>query len=415
MSQTASRMEPTDAAALQARFVSPLLPAEEFARFWAQEASLDGVLQELEHDRLQQGAETPEPWREEDLDQELADAAWAVARRMLRANDAERSEIRALTRISFRHVVGAMLAGAMPRGGQVPEALLEDVPVPPGPAPALDGLVRRQASLPGDEPLVRGVVEAVAHPLSNAERVARAVAEDRTLSILVLGLVNSESFGLDAAVHSLDRAVSFVGLGEMQTLALAVSAIRELAPARDLERIWRRGVTCGVAARLLAKRLGMSGRGLLSAGMLHQAGELLLEREAPRHAAAIRSLAGREGLPLDAAQRSVLGYDGAEAAGRLLDAWDLADTGTDIGAEALADLVRNRHRPHLSQRPDKAAVLHLSAVLAHLLDLSGLGRIPAPVLDLQAWCGLCLPASDLSGLAGTVMGERYGLVRALRR
>lgn len=413
MSQTASRVESPAApnTGSDARSAYPLLPAEEFARFWAQEASLEGVLQELDRDLRREGGETPVAWRDEDLDQELAGAAWAAARRMLRANDAERSEVQALTRLCFRHAVGAMLAGAMPRDAEAPAKLLENVPVPPGPAPALDGLVRRHASLPGDDALVRGVVDAVAHPLSNAERVARAVAEDRTLTILTLGLVNSDSFGLDAAVGSLDRAVTFVGLGEIQTLALAVAAIRALAPERDLERTWRRGVTCGVAARLIAKRIGLSGRWLLSAGMLHAAGELLLEREAPRHASAIRSLAGQRGLPLDAAQRTVLGYDGAEASGRLLDAWDLGDG----VAEPVADLVRNQHRPHLSRRPDKAAALHLAVILTHVLDLLDLGHIPAPALDRQAWCGLCLPAPDLSGLAGTVMSERYGLLRALRR
>ena len=407
MAQTAPQPAP-DAPGERARTLNPLMPAEEFAHYWAHEASLDAVLVELDHELRGRGEPAPEVWREADLDPEVAGAAWAVARRMLRANDSERAEVRALARVCFRHGVGAMLAGALPRENARRFAGVAAAK-PAGPGPALETLVAKYAGFSGEQTLVRGVAEAVAHPLSNAERVALAVANDRILASLVLRLVNSEFFGLDAPIRSLERAVTFVGFGEMQALALAVAAIRALAPHRDgrLERAWRRGMTCGVAARLIAKRLHLSGKWLLAAGLLHVVGELVLEREAPRRAGMARALADREGVPLDRAQRRLLGYDAAELGNGLLEAWQLSGQA--------ADLVGNRHQPHLAERPDQAAVFHLAGILAHILDLSDNGRIPAPVLDRQAWCGLCLPVSSLPALAEAVLGERFSLLRAVRR
>ncbi len=385
-------------------------PAEDFSPAWQDNTSWDQALVDLDRDLLDQSGLAPMAWRDADLDPEVAEWARALARLMFRANDSERAEIRGLTQVCFRHAVGAALAGVAPDLKNEPE----DAAAQPWPdqdagsAPQLQALVARHSGLPGEQPLVRGVVESVAHPLSSAARVARAVSADPLLASLVLRLVNSPMFGLGSPIVSLERAVTFVGLAEVQALALAVAALRVLSGSDEdlLQRAWRRGVTCGVAARLLAKRLRMSGEGLLATGMLHVVGDLALERRAPTYARMARALADRDGVSLDTAQRRILGFDAAELGGELLDAWQVSGRA--------ADLVRNQHRPHLSTRPDLAAILHLAGIMAHILDLSDNGRVPAPRLDVQAWCALCLPVPALSQLAGRVLDERFGLLRALR-
>ena len=91
------------------------------------------------------------------------------------------------------------------------------------------------------------------------------------------------------------------------------------------------------------------------------------------------------------AENEILGWDHAEAEGRLLRKWNLPDR--------LVEGVLYHHNPSCAPRfPLEAAVTHVADILAQALELGNSGERYVPPLDNEAWKMLGLSSSFLSSV-----------------
>ena len=104
--------------------------------------------------------------------------------------------------------------------------------------------------------------------------------------------MNSAFYGFSAKVETVSRAVSLVGIAELRNMTLAMSAaeIFQDIPAdlMDMVSFWRHSVFTGLVAKKLAAECHvLHGERLMTAGLLHDIGRLLIFMRLPEQGKAI--------------------------------------------------------------------------------------------------------------------------------
>jgi len=158
--------------------------------------------------------------------------------------------------------------------------------------------------------------------------VAPLVAQDTSLSVRVLRLVNSTYFGLDRTFSNLGQAVVFLGAGTIKNLAVTASVeqvFKGLGNHKTFKigEFWYHSLLCAT----LAKRIGLAvnysntEEAYLS-GLLHNIGHLVLFVNFPKECTLIQEEEVR-GVESCAEEEQQIGITHCEAGSRLLKEWKI--------------------------------------------------------------------------------------------
>lgn len=236
------------------------------------------------------------------------------------------------------------------------------------------------------------LMEVIADPRSTASSVASVVSHDPGLAARVLALANSSQFGLSRRVTELSQAITVVGTGVVQTLAIANAVV--LADTNGIVSDGHEhGLRVAIAARLLAPAAGVHPADAFAAGLLHDIGELLLLQDRPTEYARLH--AGFEThIGQLRAEKQAFGTDHALVGAEHLLDWRVPDV--------IADAVADHHDPFHTSAATTIVVAAADELISaepgrhHALDLLE--------LDVDAADGLrqrvALEAVDLTGIVG---------------
>lgn len=209
-------------------------------------------------------------------------------------------------------------------------------------------------------------------PRCSGSAIAEVIGRDPVLASRLLRLANSPFYGFSSRVGTLSRAVTVIGGRGLRDLILASSFCdlfsRLGKGILDHEDFWQHSLFCGLAARLLGLRCGISEtESLFVSGLMHDIGQLVLVDKVPEMARETQLRARDTGVPLYMLERSVIGCDHAEVGGELLRQWLLPAT--------IYDAVACHHDPLRAEHaPLSAAIVHVADLIAHQFH-------PGPVLD----------------------------------
>ena len=145
-------------------------------------------------------------------------------------------------------------------------------------------LVRSLAALPALPDTVHRVQEAVADPGKGAREVADILKGDPALAARVISLANAPAHGFKHRVDSVENATALLGLREVYGVVVAAAVVEQFNGAArfDYTAFWRRSVSCGNIAKILACSCGSNaGAGVFAAGLLHDIGRAVLAEVAP--------------------------------------------------------------------------------------------------------------------------------------
>lgn len=267
-------------------------------------------------------------------------------------------------------------------------------------------VVTRMDTLPSIPILLHELMAELEKEECSLVRVGEIVSQDVAMTAKVLRLVNSAYFGLRFEVSNADMAVRYLGINAVSTLVMICHifqhADKELASWLDLDRIWRHSLTTSLLARKIAE-LESGERKLaddsLGAGMLHDAGRLVLAVNFPETYRGLLETAIAEKLDLVELERSVLGVTHAEVGAYLMGTWGLSD---DV-VEAIAyhhnprDCVHRRFSPltavHVACATSKVQASTPESPVRDSIDEEYLAEIE--LLDrLDEWRGLGLQVED---------------------
>jgi HD-like signal output (HDOD) protein len=236
---------------------------------------------------------------------------------------------------------------------------------------------------------------AVNDPRASFTDISRIISEDPSLTARLLRIVNSALYSLPTKVETILRAVTIVGTQQVRDLALATSVVQLFKGIPEelmsMESFWRHSLACGVASRILATlRREANVEKYFVGGMLHDIGRLVICMDQPEPARISLIRCRKEGELLNQVETELLGFDHAAVGGTLLRAWKLPDS--------IQEMVTFHHRPQQAHRfPVETAVIHVSDILTHVMELGSSGEQLIPPLAPQAWKHIGLPISVLSG------------------
>lgn len=171
------------------------------------------------------------------------------------------------------------------------------------------------------------LMEAVGSDDWSPAHLAEIVSRDVGLTVELLRLVNSGFFGLTRAVHSVEQAITFLGIDVVRGVVAGYSLFNEAnnAPNVDIDEIAARSRSAAILARASVISAGgnrLEAAEAFLAGIVHEVGAL-----------ALSAMSGVERADLQAAlathevvtERLVLGADRYSAGAYLLGLWGFAD------------------------------------------------------------------------------------------
>ena len=191
-------------------------------------------------------------------------------------------------------------------------------------------LVSRKSSIPSIPAVYFKIAEALQQPDCPVERIAEAVASDPGLTARILQLVNSAFFGYAREVSNAEEAVMLLGVGRIRTLALTAHLFNSfehvVSEHWSVEKTWNHSVRTGQWAKRIADLEHQDehlAEQAFTAGILHDAGKLILLNNLLTNYLDIIARAVKENRPLIEVERERLGTTHANVGAYLLDLWGL--------------------------------------------------------------------------------------------
>ncbi|QLA19152.1 HDOD domain-containing protein [Desulfolutivibrio sulfoxidireducens] len=219
-------------------------------------------------------------------------------------------------------------------------------------------------------------------PRSSVTRITGLIGRDVNLSAKLLRLANSPFYNFSGTVETIERAVALIGMEQITTLALGVTAINyfkgiphELV---DMRSFWRHAVSCGLLAKLLASVAGVNNaERYFVEGLLHDVGRLILFKKMP-YASTDALLYARENrVPMVEAERATFAYIHTDVSHPLLRHWSFP--------AGMCDAINHHHDPLEAENPRQAAVIHMADLFANAMEIASGNLYVLPPFEPAAW------------------------------
>ena len=168
--------------------------------------------------------------------------------------------------------------------------------------------------------------------------LGRVIGKDPAMSINVLRIANSAFYGLANKVKTIEHAVTMLGLREIAGVCMACEATRMFKPRAgekhvDLHAFWLHSVATAVLSRIFSSQFRIEPRGqAYLAGLLHDIGQLILDRFLHDLYKQVVQLTYDENISLVEAEMRVLGESHGTVGGWLMDKWQLPPLFSEIAS-----------------------------------------------------------------------------------
>ncbi|MDA1240300.1 MAG: HDOD domain-containing protein [Chloroflexi bacterium] len=190
--------------------------------------------------------------------------------------------------------------------------------LPPERRRDLDDLLRTVKELRPLPALAIRLIAMAENTRFSAQDLAAAIRMDQALTLRILRLGNSPTFGLPRRITTLREAIVLLGFREVRSLALAVCVIDDSAQRTvdasvlDYHTFWINSLTVAAFADVLARGEGHDHDEAFSAGIIHNVGRLALAQHRPEWLVESVTLAAQDGIPIHEAQRHLFDFTDAE-------------------------------------------------------------------------------------------------------
>ncbi|MCF6250637.1 MAG: HDOD domain-containing protein [Methylococcaceae bacterium] len=224
---------------------------------------------------------------------------------------------------------------------------------------------------------------------------AWVIEKDPALSIRLLKIVNSAYYGFPSKIVSIDRAISIIGITEIQILTLSTIVIDRFSDLpgdlMSMHDFWATSLRCALIAHNIDQHLDNDfADDAFICGLLHNIGQLVFFRRIPELAKEVSLIVQALDNPTDVdeinTERSIIGFDHYKAGAELTKLWKLPS----IITESL------RLHPY----PDNAETYHKIASIIRLAD--SYSKIDLAYYDTVV-TGLEISPTDLS----TIIDKSY--------
>jgi HD-like signal output (HDOD) protein len=251
----------------------------------------------------------------------------------------------------------------------------------------------------------------VDNPNASPRQIGALIERDAGLASKLLKSANSAYYGAPGKIKTVSQAISVMGLSAVRSIVVGqayqqMTSVRGASKRFDRLAFWQHSLATASAARVLAKLKGWRDpEEAFLAGLLHDAGRLVMDKFLPNEFDQILTLALERVIPLFDAEREVLGYTHVEVGDLLGAEWNMP--------ESMRDALRRHHDDVSFDECPLGCLIHAANVLAHQAGFA----LGAPVLyELPPVVKQSLGISDAQyeGLKQAIVQEVVRVQEALR-
>jgi HD-like signal output (HDOD) protein len=235
--------------------------------------------------------------------------------------------------------------------------------------------------------------------------VAAIIERDPALTGRLLKAANSAAFARGAPVSSVQAAISRLGVNQVRAICIVLAVVRSFghrAGGLDHQRFWEHSATVAMMAQRIWDVVGqsraVSGDDVYVAGLLHDAGLLILEQFFQRDFLEARQAQTQLGIPLWKCEEEHLGMDHGTVGGLLLGRWSLP--------ALIAEAVTNHHHPEEAEEGSRPVARVVAAAEA-FCTANGCGlpvEGPADLPETAALTAVGCPDDQIAALLSLLPG-----------
>lgn len=196
---------------------------------------------------------------------------------------------------------------------------------------SIEKSVQDLPALPG---VVTRILKETESPDACAVTIERMLSSEQALASKVLRVVNSAYYGLSGQVTSLSQAIVILGLQQIRNLVLSVSAFSSIKPRTPRQQetmrvFWLHSFGTAAATQIIAQRKRFPIQDAETAfvgGLLHDIGRLFLFSNFTQTYDQVLRYAEQKGMPIENAERRLLGLDHGDIGAQMAEHWRLPKT-----------------------------------------------------------------------------------------
>jgi HD-like signal output (HDOD) protein/ActR/RegA family two-component response regulator len=249
--------------------------------------------------------------------------------------------------------------------------------------PVLREVVGRMGPLPPAPRTFAQLQSAMSSELSSVADIAALVAQDTVIAAKVLQIVNSGFFRTPRRITSIEQAVAYLGLNIVRSVVISADVFAKLPEAPpssvSLPVIQAHASRTAAVAGLLVPDAALSSDVVLAA-LMHDIGYWVLAHGCRAELLQATQLAEKESMPLDQAEREVLGASHAEIGAYLLGIWGFP--------ASIVEAVAYHHAPTrvVHERFDALAALCIAHAFTQPAERDAFGGLTVAHSEISPAC-----------------------------
>jgi HD-like signal output (HDOD) protein len=249
----------------------------------------------------------------------------------------------------------------------------------------LETLLQNPNALPTAPKVVEELISSFEDANVMVEEIAAKLSLDPVLSAKLLRLANSAYYHVSRRIGNVEDAVRMLGFVTVRTLVISSGLVGgfKTVPGMDLKRFWRYSLHTAVAAKWLAKKVGVNTDLAFTIGMMHAIGQLVMHAGLPAEAQEMDQTVGPYHGGRMAAETAAFGFNYSEVGAELAVRWKFPDI--------FADAIRSFPVPDSRM----AGVIHVATWCAQAEELKLDPEQRAASLPAEVAQGLGLSGDEL--------------------
>ncbi len=216
--------------------------------------------------------------------------------------------------------------------------------------------------------IVMQVSEILREPEPDFSELESVILHDSGMTASILKIANSSFYSFPSKIDTLSRAITIIGLKELQAIVIGASVTRRFKDIAselvNMDIFWYHSVIRAILAKDLAMtcRLGNPERFFI-AGLLSCIGKLILFTQYPVQSTEIIRMGKHSEAELAEAEREIFGFDYAELSAELLKEWKLPPE--------ICEMIAYQLRPLESpNQKSEACILHAALSISGIIQPS---------------------------------------------
>ena len=226
-------------------------------------------------------------------------------------------------------------------------------------------VISRSSELPSLPLIVAEILATLDDPECNIHDLCSYIVHDPVIAARVLSQANRAAYRSRSTVRDIYTAASLIGFTQIREISLlsSMAMFVNCSFQRTSNNYWKHSVAVGVCAQEVALHISapIFSEMALVGGLLHDIGQLWLNRFCPEEFAATIEFALAYSVGIEEAEREQFGVDHAQIGAWLAENWQLP--------ASIVAAIRCHHRPELALNELLVPVVSIAEVFTNALDI----------------------------------------------